>query len=124
MTQLDLDTAELGAAGRRAGDTAALLAGLATEHADAHDAARAAGDPVLAVAITDLFGAWAPVHRTLVAALEELAAGLRRATELYASAEGTTADGFVRAMLDLPAGDTAGRPAEAPAGGPLTDRAV
>jgi hypothetical protein len=120
MAHIDIDTTELAAAGLRAGDTAALLAGLTAGRVTTHDAARAAGDPVLAAGIEDLLAAWAPTHRTLVSTLEQLAAGLRQAAELYETAEGTTVDGVARAVLAA----SVGEPAGGRTGGPSTDRAL
>jgi uncharacterized protein YukE len=117
MAHIDIDTAELATAGGRAGDTAALLAGLATERVTAHDAAQAAGEPVLAARIEDLLDAWAPTHRALVSTLEQVAAGLRRAAALYEDADGATADGLARAVLASSVDAAA-----AGAAGPRTDR--
>ncbi|MCK0118523.1 hypothetical protein BCE75_11186 [Isoptericola sp. CG 20/1183] len=120
MAHIDIDTAELAAAGGRAGDTAALLAGLTTERVTAHGAAEAAGEPVLAAAIEDLLAAWAPVHRSLVSALEGLAEGLRQAAAVYESADAGTADVLARMVLS----SARGEPARGPAAGPLADREV
>ena len=120
MAHIDIDTAELAAAGLRAGDTAALLAGLPSVHVSAVDAARASGEPTLTAAIEDLLAAWAPAHRALVSTLEQLAGGLRRASELYGAADGTTAEGLARAVLAVSGGGSAG----GGTGGPLWDRAV
>ncbi|WP_277207265.1 hypothetical protein [Isoptericola croceus] len=98
MPRLDLDPSELAALAARLRDTTSLLGGATAEHVGARSATSAAGDPVLADAITTLFNTWTPTHRTLVATLESLAGRMAQAAATFEAAESVTAQGLARAI--------------------------
>lgn len=111
MAHLDLDTADLLAVGRRARQTSEAVTAMDGGRIDEGEAHRAAGDPVLAQAMTALFGAWAPVHRDLADALSRLGTALTHAADTFDQAEGTTAERLASAIrTGHPAGSSLHEP--------------
>jgi hypothetical protein len=98
MPHLDLDPDDLAALAARVHGAAGLLDGITAGRGGPDGAAEAAGEPVLAAAIRELFDAWTPTHRDLRDALDQVAAGLDRAADLYGTAELTTAEGIARSI--------------------------
>jgi hypothetical protein len=107
MTQLDLDTTTLAAAGAdlRGGATAlaeARAGGLAAAAATA-----ASGDARLSGALDDLAAAWRATHESLVGALASLGDGLSRAAEIFDDAERGTAHDLATLLVGAGTGDDA-----------------
>ncbi|GAA4722976.1 hypothetical protein GCM10023216_10490 [Isoptericola chiayiensis] len=102
MAHLDLDTSDLAAAARQAGRAADALEAVAHDPVTAGggpaEARAAAGDPVLAAAVTDLLDAWRPAHRDLVATLAGLADRLGAASTAFEQAEVAAVERLARAV--------------------------
>ncbi|MGF0115050.1 hypothetical protein ACQFYA_01830 [Promicromonospora sp. Marseille-Q5078] len=90
MTQLDLDTTTLAAAGAGLRGGAGALAGARGHGLTAGAALAATGDAGLSAALGELSAAWRSTHESLVGSLGALGSGLAQAAEVFDGAERAT----------------------------------
>ncbi|MFD6136651.1 hypothetical protein [Isoptericola sp. NPDC056618] len=106
MTQLDLETTTLAAAGTDVRGAAVALHDVSSGVLVAAATPAASGDAGLSAALQDLAAAWRAADQALVDELGTLAAGLARASEVFEGAERTTTHDLAALLVGpRPGGD-------------------